>query len=145
MPDTRKNPTRPHVGVSAVVFNGDQILLIKRAKEPKKGEWSLPGGAQRVGETVREAILREVAEETGLQVQLDQLLDVVDFIERGSEKIEFHYTLIEFAASYVGGRLQAGSDADEARFFSLDEALSLPLWTETKRIICMAAKAQCLP
>jgi len=145
MSDTRKNPNRPHVGVGAAVFNGDKILLIKRANEPKKGQWSLPGGAQKVGETVREAIMREVTEETGLLVQLDQLLDVVDFIEGDNEAIEFHYTLIDFAASYLGGQIQAGSDAEEARFFSLDEALSLPLWTETKRIIRMAAKARGLP
>ena len=142
MPDTRKNPDRPHVGVGAVVFKGDKVLLIKRGKTPKSGEWSLPGGGQKLGETAREATLREVAEETGLQVQVNELLDVVDFIERSKGQIEFHYTLIDFVATYVGGELQAASDAEEARFFSLDEALSLPLWTETKRVIHLAAKAQ---
>jgi len=142
MPDTRKNPVRPIIGVGAVVFKNDLILLVKRARAPKKDEWSLPGGAQKLGETVREAITREVAEETGLRIQVDDLIDVIDFIERKSAKTEYHYTLIDFSATFSGGELQAGSDALDARFFSLDEALSLPLWTETRRIILKAAKAQ---
>ena len=142
MHNNRKNPTRPLVGVGAVVFKGEKILLIKRGKPPKKGEWSLPGGGQKLGETVRDAVTREVLEETGIVIKLDQLLDVVDFIEPESEQKNFHYTLIDFSADYVSGTLQAMSDAKEARFFSLDEALSLPLWTETKRIISLAANAK---
>ena len=140
MTDTRENPTRPHVGVGAVIFKEGKLLLIKRGKPPKEGQWSLPGGAQELGETIREAVVREVKEETSLAVKVGALLDVVDFIEKSENNIAFHYTLVDFTADYVSGHLQAASDAVEARFFSLDEALALPLWTETKRIIEMAAK-----
>jgi 8-oxo-dGTP diphosphatase len=139
MTDTRKNPDRPHVGVGAVVFKDAKILLVKRGKAPKKGEWSLPGGSQKLGETLQQAVLREIKEETGLNVKIGVLLDAVDFIEHQQGKVAFHYTLIDYVADYGGGTLKAASDADDARFFSLAEALSLPLWTETKRIIKMAA------
>jgi len=144
MPDARNNPSRPHVGVGAAIFKGDLILLIKRGKPPKKGEWSLPGGGQKLGETLREAIVREVKEETGLNIKVGVLLDVVDFIDQNHEQVAFHYTLIDFVAEYTSGTLEAMSDATDAQFFSLDEALSLPLWTETKRIILMAAKNRSL-
>jgi len=143
MPDARKNPTRPYVGVGAVTFKGDRILLIKRGKPPKKSEWSLPGGAQELGETVQQALIREVKEETGLEVKVTHLIDVVDFIEHNDSDIAFHYTLIDYCAEFTGGELKAGGDALDAKFFSLEEALLLPLWTETKRIIKMAAKARC--
>lgn len=144
MTDARKNPTRPHVGVGAVIFKQAEILLIRRGKPPKQGQWSLPGGAQELGETVREAVVREVREETGLSIEVGALLDTIDFIEYSEKKVAFHYTLIDFVADYEDGVLQAGSDAEDARFFSLDEALSLPLWTETKRVIEMAAKNRSL-
>jgi len=139
MPEARKNPDRPIVGVGAVVFNGAKILLIRRGKPPKENQWSLPGGGQEVGETLHDATMREVEEETGLRVKIDTLLDAVNFIERDGDNITFHYTLIDYSADFVSGELKAASDANDARFFSLAEALTLPLWTETKRIIEMAA------
>jgi len=141
MTKARNNPTRPVVAVGAVVFKDDKILLIRRGKAPKAGEWSLPGGAQELCETVKEAVLREVKEETGLTVALTGLLDVVDFIEAEEENMpSFHYTLIDYGAEYVAGTLKADSDAADARFFLLEEALALPLWSETKRIIELAAE-----
>ena len=142
MPETRKNPDRPIVGVGAVVFKTDQILMIRRSKEPKKGQWSLPGGAQHLGETVKEAISREVLEETGITIQIAELIDVVDFIEwdEGRSKPAYQYTLIDYAAEYVSGELQANSDASEARYFNIEDILALPLWDETKRVIKQAAK-----
>jgi len=139
MPEARKNPDRPIVGVGAVVFKGAKILLIRRGKPPKENQWSLPGGGQELGETLHDAAMREVEEETGLRVKIDMLLDAVNFIERDGDNITFHYTLIDYSADFVSGKLSAASDANDARFFSLAEALSLPLWTETKRIIEMAA------
>jgi len=81
-PDARKNPDRPIVGVGVVVWRGDEFLLVKRGKEPKKGQWSIPGGAQQLGETVFAAATRDVKEETGLEVEICGLVDVVDGIMR---------------------------------------------------------------
>ncbi|SDE49969.1 ADP-ribose pyrophosphatase YjhB, NUDIX family [Kordiimonas lacus] len=140
-PDHRQNPTRPVVGVGAVVMNGNNVLLIKRGKPPKENEWSLPGGAQLLGETAFEAAAREVFEETGLTIQPTCLLDVVDYIDRAPDgSLEFHYTLIDYLALTTDRHPVAGTDAVDARFFPLEEALALPLWAETRRIIALAAE-----
>ncbi len=140
-PDAREKPTRPIIGVGAVVMKGSEILLIRRGKPPKAGEWSLPGGAQELGETTREAAVREIKEETGLEVDLLDLLDVIDFIDRAEDgTIRYHYSLVDYLAVPVAGSLRAGSDAHDARFFPLDEALSLPLWEETRRVIRLAGE-----
>ena len=77
MPDSRAYPTRPFVGVGVVVLKGESVLLIRRGRPPRLGEWSLPGGAQQLGETVAEAAIREIREETGLEIAAPELLDVV--------------------------------------------------------------------
>ncbi len=126
---------RPVVGVGAVILRGDEIALIRRGNPPKVGEWSLPGGRVELGETTANAVIREVEEETGLKVTLGPLIDTVDFIETDDTQVNFHYVLVDYIAYYLSGEIKAGSDAADARFFSLDDALSLPLWSETKRII----------
>ena len=139
MTEARENPDRPIVGVGAVVIDGGDILLIRRGKAPKAGEWSLPGGAQKLGETTNDAVKREVFEETGLEIALHGFLDVIDFVDHSDDgEVRFHYTLIDYLATPCGGKLEAGSDAQDARFFSLEEALGLPLWSETRRIIRLA-------
>lgn len=136
MPASRTFPKQPIVGVGAVVVKGGQLLLIKRGKAPRKGEWSLPGGGVELGETTSDAIKREIQEETGLKTDLAGIIDTVDYIERTDTGIvSFHYVLIDYLAYYRAGTLTAGSDADDTRFFTFDEALALPLWDETKRII----------
>ena len=136
MTNNRFNPISPVVGVGAVIVKEGQIVLIKRGKAPRKGEWSLPGGGVELGEKTSEAIEREILEETGLTTKLKGLIDAVDFIERNdSGAVSFHYVLIDYLAIYQSGKLVAGSDADEARFISFGDALALPLWDETKRII----------
>lgn len=140
MTEARKNPERPIIGVGAVVFKDSKVLLIRRGKPPKEKEWSLPGGAQELGESAPEAAIREVQEETGLEVKVTGFVDVVDFIEHDDKGgIAFHYTLLDFAAEYVSGTLRAGSDAEDAQFFRLQDIDLLPLWSETKRIIKLAA------
>lgn len=141
MPETRNNPRHPIIGVGAVVFKSDQVLLIQRGKEPKKGEWSLPGGAQELGETVKTAVKREVEEETGLKIEVTSFIDAVDFIEWNETKTAplFHYTLLDYSAEYISGILTPSSDAADAKFFNVEEALALPLWEETKRVIKLAA------
>jgi ADP-ribose pyrophosphatase YjhB (NUDIX family) len=137
--DARENPARPIVGAGAVVIKNGAVLLIRRGKAPKLGRWSLPGGAQELGETIEEAVVREVLEETGLDVRILAFLDVIDLIEKDAYGIRYHYTLIDYLAEVTGGTLAPGTDAADARFFSLEEALSLPLWSETHRIIKLAA------
>ena len=132
----REYPKRPWVGVGVVVWRGGDVLMIKRGKPPRLGSWSLPGGAQRLGETAAEAALREVAEETGLQVDILGLIDVVDSIQRDAAgAIRYHYTLIDFAAQWRAGKPVAGDDAAEAKFFAAADLEELDLWSETRRII----------
>lgn len=107
-------PATPVVGVGTVVMKGEAVLIIRRAHPPRAGSWSLPGGKQRLGETVAEAAARELAEETGL-TDLDWLgvADVVDLIDRDpAGNLRFHYTVIDFAARWRAGEPTAGDDAD---------------------------------
>jgi ADP-ribose pyrophosphatase YjhB (NUDIX family) len=141
LPEPVKHPTRPFVGVGAVVFKGNQVLLIQRGKEPRTDEWSLPGGKQELGETTLETMVREVREETGLNATPGPLLGVVDFIdEDGHGLVKYHYTLIDYLADVDTGDPKAGDDAKDARFFTLEDALDLPLWDETKRMILLGAR-----
>jgi 8-oxo-dGTP diphosphatase len=111
----RVYPERPIVGVGAIVLDGDRVLLVKRAHEPLKGEWSVPGGAVDVGETLEEAIRREVREETCLDIEVGPIVDVLDRIRYDPDgRVKFHYVLVDFVCRPVGGTLQCASDAEEA-------------------------------
>jgi 8-oxo-dGTP diphosphatase len=112
------------------------VLLIRRGTPPRQGEWSLPGGRIEPGERAVDAALRELGEETGVEAEITGLIDVVDglFPEAGR-----HYVLIDYAARWVSGEPVAGDDALEARFVALDEVESLIAWSETRRIIRLAA------
>jgi 8-oxo-dGTP diphosphatase len=111
----RVYPERPIVGVGAVVLDGDLVLLVKRAHEPLKGEWSLPGGAVAVGETLEEAIRREVHEETCLDVEVGPIVDVLDRIHADPDgRVKFHYVLVDFLCGPRSGTLRCSSDAEEA-------------------------------
>ena len=139
--DGRRYPSRPIVGVGVVILDADKVLLIKRGKPPRAGSWSLPGGAQESGETLKEAALREIYEETNLKVEIIGLIDIVDSIRRDKKgDAEYHYTLIDFAARVTGGALRAGDDAIDTRWFTLQEIKKLEIWSETKRIIRMATE-----
>ena len=141
MDSSRLYPDRPIVGVGVVVLRGNEVLLIRRAKPPVSDNWSIPGGAQEIGETVREAARREVAEETGIGIEIVGLIDVVDGITRDDEgRAKFHYTLVDFAALWRSGEARAASDAAAARWAGLDEIAEIPLWDETRRIIARAAE-----
>lgn len=134
--DSRQNPDRPIVGVGVVVWRDDRFLLVRRGKEPNKGQWSIPGGAQKLGETVYAAAAREVLEETGLTVDVRGLVDVVDGIMTGDEgEVIYHYTLVDVVALSPEGEPVAADDAEAVGWFKLEDLLQLQLWTETERII----------
>ena len=128
------NPV-PTVGV--VCLKGDQVLLIRRGQPPRLNQWSLPGGRLAWGETLEAAALRERREATGVDAELLGLLDVVDgvFPARPGGAITRHYVMIDYAARWTAGEPVAGDDAADARFVSLDEAMALVEWDETRRVI----------
>jgi len=129
---SREYPKSPLIGVGVVVLNGDDVLLIRRGKPPRQGEWSLPGGLQDVGETVAEAAVREIREETNVEITLGGLIDVFDSIIRDEDnKVKFHYTLIDFAAQWKSGIPVAGDDAMDAAWKPISEISALNLWNES--------------
>ena len=133
---SREYPARPFVGVGVVVWREDRVLLVRRARPPRAGSWSLPGGLLELGETAQDAARREVAEETGIAVRLLGLIDVVDLVRRDEAgRVRRHYTLLDYAAEWARGELRAGSDAAEAAWFPLAGLEDLDLWSETVRII----------
>lgn len=135
----RDYPEAPMIGVGIVCLKGDDVLLIKRAKPPQEGTWSLPGGRQKLGETVRDCALRELLEETGVQAEIGPLLDVIDTITPdGDGRIAYHYTLVDFLAIWRSGEPRAGGDAAAARWFGPEELGALDLWRETRRVIELA-------
>lgn len=137
---TRHRPDRPIVGVGVVVWRRNSFLLVRRGKEPNKGQWSIPGGAQKLGETVYMAAAREVREETGLAVTVTALVDVVDGIMRDEEGVvQYHYTLVDVVAESSEGEPLAGDDADAVGWYTLDDLPELGLWSETERIIRASA------
>ncbi len=134
--DLRRYPDRPIVGVGAVIWRGDEVLLIRRGTPPMLGEWSLPGGRQHLGETVHACALREVLEETAVTAEILALVDVVDAIRRDAEgKVEYHYTLVDLVGRWRAGQPRAGDDASDAAFHPLAALEGLGLWSETLRVI----------
>ncbi len=132
----REYPDRPLVGIGVVVRRGDNVLVVRRARPPRQGEWSLPGGLQKLGETVFEAARREVREETGLETEITSVVDVVDFIDRDeSGRIRFHYTLIDVAAIAPEGEPVPSDDADEAAWVPVRDLETLGMWEETVRVL----------
>jgi len=104
-------PLSPVIGVGAVVWMGDAVLLVRRANPPRQGCWTLPGGKQRLGETVFEAVEREVTEETAVNIRILDIAAVVDLIDRDDDTIRYHYTVIDVVAEWIGGEAVAGDDA----------------------------------
>ncbi len=137
----RRFPTDPLVGVGAVIIDGDRVVMCRRGNPPRKGGWSLPGGGQELGETVAETAVREAYEETGLRIEVLGIVDVIDSIMTDDNgEIEYHYTLIDVAAQVVGGALEAGDDADEVGWFSIDGIRDLDTWKTTVEVIEKALK-----
>ena len=142
--DIRTFLPRPIIGVGAVIWYGDQVLLVQRGKEPDIGTWSLPGGAQELGETLEQAVRREVLEETGIEISQPMLVDTVDLISPAKDggAIEYHYTLVDFTADAVGGDLKAGDDAADVKWVDTKQLAPYKLWHKTIEMIDKARRVR---
>ncbi len=116
----RVYPDHPIVSVGAVILDDERVLLIRRAHAPLKGDWSLPGGVVEIGETLSQALRREVLEETGLEVEVGPLIEVIDRVQRGpDDRVEYHFVILDFLCRAEGGSLGHGSDAADARWVAI--------------------------
>lgn len=141
MPESREYPSRPVVGVGGVVVRDGAVLLVKRAAEPLAGRWSLPGGAVEVGETLEQAVVRELREETGLTVCVVELVEAFDRITRDDDgRARYHYVLLDFLCEAPGGSPIASSDAAAVAWARPDEFAAYGLTSRT-RAICQRALA----
>lgn len=136
MADRRTYPERPVVSVGAVVIDGDRVVLIKRGHEPLKGAWSIPGGVVEIGETLHAALIREVREETCLDVEVGPVVEVLDRINRDRDgRVEYHYVIVDYLCRVVGGSLAGASDAEEARWVAHDDLAILGVTARTMAVI----------
>jgi ADP-ribose pyrophosphatase YjhB (NUDIX family) len=117
----REYPSAPIPAVGTVIRQDDRIVLIRRAKEPYLGWWTFPGGAIEVGERIQDAARREALEETGLQVEIEDVVAVIDNVVRDEEgAVRYHYLIVDYLARTIGGSLQPGTDVSDARWVDLD-------------------------
>lgn len=136
---SREYPQRPIVGIGVAVLRPGGVLLVRRGRPPNMGAWSLPGGAQELGETAEQAARRELLEETALAVGPLLLAANVDSIHRdGDGRVRFHYTILDFAARWEGGEPVAGGDVTEATWAAFDAFDDYDLWSEARRVIGIA-------
>jgi len=132
----RRYPKAPVVSVGAIIIKVNKVLLVKRAHEPSRGLWSIPGGVVELGETAQEALRREVKEECGLKIDIGPVFDVVNAIVKGKNgRIVYHYVIIDFLARYKSGNLKIASDIRNARWFRKDEITDLPMPSRAKKIV----------
>lgn len=128
----RNYPDRPIVGVGAVIIHEGRALIVQRAYEPRRGEWTVPGGVLEVGETLRAGTEREVLEETGLRVTAGDVIDVFESIwPDANGTTEFHYVLVDFMCELVSGELKPATDVADARWITPDELGTLNLIGKT--------------
>ncbi|MCC7048904.1 MAG: NUDIX hydrolase [Alphaproteobacteria bacterium] len=133
---SREYPDRPMVGIGVVVFRADKVLLIRRGKPPRLGQWSLPGGLQELGETVFQAAVREVREECAVAIEPLSIIDIVDAITPDADgRVRFHYTLVEVLAEWRAGEPVAGDDAMDAAWIDPASIEGLGMWEQATRII----------
>ena len=132
----RTYPDRPLLGVGAIILRDQRILLSRRANPPLQGEWSIPGGLVETGETTKEAIIREVREETSLEVEPVTLVEVFERILRDKEsRVQYHFVLIDYLCRIISGEAKAGSDVTELRWAKCEELESLAVSSETCAVI----------
>ena len=118
----RLYPDQPIVGVGAIIVQDGKILLEKRKNAPGKGQWSVPGGLVELGESIEETVLREVREETGLEVEKPEHIDVVDNVDLDEQgKIRYHFVIVDYFVKLKGGTARAASDAEDVRWVQLGD------------------------
>ena len=128
-------PLTPQVAVGAIVIKDNKILLVKRGKDPGRGQWAIPGGSVKLGETLQEAAEREIREETGLVVRAREPVYTFDFIERDNQEVRFHYVIIDLMADLIGGELHPSDDAVDARWVRQEEVDALAVNKSTKEFL----------
>jgi ADP-ribose pyrophosphatase YjhB (NUDIX family) len=135
----RHYPNRPIVGVGAVVFSGDAVLLAQRGQEPGLGQWSLPGGGVELGESLIDAVIREIREEVSVTIKVGGLVGIFDRIFRDREnRVKYHYIIVDYWGWIVSGHPVAGSDASAIRLVPLESVNTFETTTEVKKTIWKA-------
>jgi 8-oxo-dGTP diphosphatase len=128
-------PECPIVGVGAVVVKDGQALIIKRANEPYKGQWSIPGGRVELGESLVDAVRREMREETGLQVEVGPVIEVFERIQHHDGRVLYHFVIIDYVCSCTGGDLCAGDDAEDAVWVTSEQLEQYEIRPSAKMVI----------
>ena len=134
--DNRWYPQYPMVGVGALILRERKMLLVKRSHEPSKGLSSIPGGRLELGETIEDAVKREVLEECGVKIDVMRVLEVMDNIIHDDDgRIRYHFVLIDMLAHYLSGDPEAQSDAEECRWVTLSELANLDMNPRLRAVI----------
>ncbi len=129
-------PARPALAVGAVVFKDNQVLLVKRGNPPAKGDWAIPGGSVKIGETLQEAAQREILEETGIVIKAGEPVWSFESIHRDDQgRVRFHYYIVDLKASYVSGEPVPADDAMEAKWVCKGEIRHLNVNPATRRLL----------
>jgi mutator protein MutT len=131
----REFPERPLVGVGGVVFSNRRVLLARRARDPLKGQWSIPGGLLHVGEKLEAGVRRELREETGLEVEPVSVLGVFDRILTEKSRVKYHYVLIDYLCRRLEGEAVPGSDVSQVRWVRVEELGEFQLWEDTRAVV----------
>lgn len=134
----REFPDHPIVGVGGVVVRRGRVLLVRRGGEPLKGQWSIPGGMVELGEELTEAVVRELKEETGLEVEPLEVLTVFDRIHRKGRRVKYHFVIVDYACRLKRGRLRPASDVLDARWVRRED---LPQYDLTERATSVVVQA----
>lgn len=134
----REYPQQPIVGVGGVVIRGNRVLLVRRGREPLKGEWTIPGGMLELGESLKNGVKRELLEETGLKVRPMETLTVFERIQKNGKRVQYHYVIVDYFCRPAGGRLKSGSDVLDARWVPREELTRYRLTPKAASVIANA-------